>query len=131
MPSETTRAQRHHFHRLVPYSQARRWEHRLVLLREHPSWAVKLWSTVLDEAIKDLLRKRSELTRGGCNRPWQTRQSVSLAASLRRRTLWWFTEPDDPRTPGAYAWICRELDLPVDAVRYDVLCDAGVREELN
>ena len=109
---------RHAFHRRIAYDAAHRWEHRLALLREHPTGEARLWATVLDEAIKDL-------TWG-----WAPHHTEGSRGTVVRATVAWFTADDD-RTAGAFAWICRELDLPAPQVRDDVMADAHLGEELH
>jgi hypothetical protein len=116
---DTDGRSRHVFHRKVDYDAARRWERRLALARDHASWAIRLWATVLDEAIKDLCWKRAP-------HPSEGSRSALVQATVR-----WLTEADDTRTPGAFAWICRELELPAETVRDDVMADAKLGEALH
>jgi hypothetical protein len=99
----------------------------LAVLREHECWAVRLWATVLGEAVKDLVRRRKP------HEPWTSRRDPKklrrlerVTARLRRATIAWLTAAGD-RDPGAFAWICRELELPEHEVRCDVLAWAKAR----
>lgn len=99
----------HKFHKRANRpSDLARWELRLRICHEHPSWAVRLWAGVLSDAIRVLRTVRT---------------------AIRRREVYeWIAAADDMTVFGSFSWVCAELDLDEPYVRRDILAMGAKRE---